>query len=197
MKKLKTWVKVVLGLLIFSLGIVFGWIIKPDQALASEPVVVEKPIYIYEEVPIEIIKEVEIVKEVSAEVQEIQEEPIVEETKEYSDEDFELICAIIRQEGGPEYNSALAVISSAVNRLKSPKWTWCGDTVLEQLTHEGQYCYSLDNYWQRYLGGNVEDTVKQAVSDGLAGITNHNYTCFRGYYVEGGYNIGGNYYFGD
>ena len=122
---------------------------------------------------------------------------IVEETNEYSDEDFELICAIIRQEGGPEYNSALAVISSAVNRLNSPKWAWCGDTVLEQLTHEGQYCYSLDNYWQRYLGGNVEDTVKQAVIDGLSGITNHNYTCFRGYYVEGGYNIGGNYYFGD
>ena len=66
-----------------------------------------------------------------------------------------------------------------------------------QLTAKNQYCYSIDNHWKKYLNGNVPSTVKQAVSDAMRGKTNHPYTSFRGYYVAGALNIGGNYYFGN
>lgn len=115
----------------------------------------------------------------------------------YTEDEMNLIYAIVRQEGGPSYDSALAVISSAINRTNSPKWSYLGSTVLDQLTAPNQYCYSIDSYWKQYLNGNVEDEVKEAVQDGLSGVTSHNWTCFRGYPVDGATNIGGNYYFGD
>ena len=97
------------------------------------------------------------------------------------------------------YEGALAVITSAANRCHSSRWKSYGSTILEQLTAPSQYCYSIDNYWRKYLGGNVPDNVKQAVADGLNGKTNHSYTCFRS--TSGGdptrVNIGGNWYFGD
>ena len=116
----------------------------------------------------------------------------------YTQDELNLIYAVVRQEAGPDYESALAVMSTVIHRLNDYHWSWCGDTVLEQLTHPGQYCYSIDDLWIRYLDGNVEDCVKQAVLDGLAGKTNHSYTCFRGYYVEGAEKIGlDNWYFYD
>lgn len=117
----------------------------------------------------------------------------------HNQEELELIWAIVQQECGSSYEGALAVISSAANRCNSARWGYIGDTIYKQLTAPGQYCYSIDNYWQRWLGGNVNDCVKQAVSDGLNGKTNHGYTCFRS--TNGGdptrVNIGGNWYFGD
>lgn len=110
--------------------------------------------------------------------------------------ELETIWAIVCQEGGSSYESALAVASSAVNRINSSSWSRNGSTIYDQLTAPGQYCYSIDSYWVKYLGGNVPDSVKQAVSDAMNGKTNHPYTCFRGYYVSGGQKIGGNYYFG-
>lgn len=110
--------------------------------------------------------------------------------------ELETIWAIVRQEGGSSYESALAVVSSAVNRTNSSSWKRNGSTIYEQLTAKGQYCYSIDRYWVKYLGGNVPEYVKQAVADAMEGKTNHPYTCFRGYYVSGATQIGGNYYFG-
>lgn len=110
--------------------------------------------------------------------------------------ELETIWAIVRQEGGSSYESALAVASSAVNRANSSRWSSNGSTMYEQLTAPNQYCYSIDNYWVKYLGGNVPDYVKEAVADAMAGKTNHPYTSFRSYYTSGSVNIGGNYYFG-
>ena len=126
-------------------------------------------------------------------------EPVVDvyDIYGYTQDEMNLIYAIVRQEGGPTYESALAVISSAINRTNSDKWAYLGSTVLEQLIAPEQYCYSIDDYWKQYLNGNVEDEVKEAVQDGLSGITSHDWTCFRSYPVEGATNIGGNYYFGD
>lgn len=116
-----------------------------------------------------------------------------------SQSQLETIWAIVMQEAGANYEGALAVMSSAINRVNSPRWSYLGDSVYEQLTAPGQYCYSIDNYWQKYLGGNVPDVVKQAVADGLQGKTNHSYTCFRS--TSGGdssrVNIGGNWFFGN
>ncbi|MCD7957411.1 MAG: NlpC/P60 family protein [Lachnospiraceae bacterium] len=117
---------------------------------------------------------------------------------DYTEEQMEIIWAIVCQEDGGSYAGALAVISTAMNRVDSAQWSHLGSNAYEQLTASGQFCYSIDSYWQRYLGGNVPDYVKQAVSDCLGnGIRNHSHTSFRSYYTEGSEQIGGgNYYFG-
>lgn len=117
---------------------------------------------------------------------------------EYTQDQLELIWAVVHQEAGTGYESNLAVISTAMNRVDSPAWAYCGRNAYEQLTAPGQFCYSIDNYWRQYLGGNVPETTKQAVRDCLAdGKRNHGYTSFRSGYVEGSVQIGenGNYYF--
>lgn len=116
----------------------------------------------------------------------------------HNESELELIWAIVRQEAGDNYESALAVMTSAANRCHSPSWSYRGSTIYAQLTSPGQYCYSIDDNWVKYLNGNVSETIKEAVSDALNGKTNHNYTCFRSY-NGGDYsreNIGGNWYFG-
>jgi len=119
----------------------------------------------------------------------------------YSQSDLELIWAIVAQEDNGSYKGALAVISSAMNRVESPTWNYEGSNALAQLTAPGQYCYSNDTYWQARLGGNVPDYVKQAVNDCLKkGKRNHNYTSFRS--TKGkttgadAVQIGGNWFFG-
>lgn len=119
----------------------------------------------------------------------------------YSQDQLELIWAIVAQEDNGSYEGALAVITSAVNRSESATWGYLGSDAYSQLTAPGQYCYSLDDYWRYWLGGNVPDYVKTAVDDCLVrGIRNHPYTSFRS--TQGkttGNNavqIGGNWYFG-
>ena len=119
----------------------------------------------------------------------------------YSQSDLELIWAIVAQEDNGSYKGALAVISSAMNRVESPTWSYEGSNALAQLAAPGQYCYSNDTYWQARLGGNVPDYVKQAVNDCLKkGKRNHNYTSFRS--TKGkttgadAVQIGGNWFFG-
>ncbi|MCC8047250.1 MAG: NlpC/P60 family protein [Clostridiales bacterium] len=116
----------------------------------------------------------------------------------YTQEQMETIWAIVCQEDGGSYAGALAVISTAMNRVDSAQWSYLGSNAYAQLTASGQFCYSIDSNWKRYLGGNVPDYVKQAVSDCLEnGIRNHSHTSFRSYYTEGSEQIGGgNYYFG-
>ncbi|MCC8106072.1 MAG: NlpC/P60 family protein [Clostridiales bacterium] len=115
----------------------------------------------------------------------------------YTTEQLETIYAIVCQEDGGSYAGALAVISTAMNRVDSARWASYGSNAYEQLTAAGQFCYSIDSKWEKYLGGNVPDYVKQAVSDCLDnGIRNHTYTSFRSYYTEGSVRIGGgNWYF--
>lgn len=119
------------------------------------------------------------------------------DTTNYTTEQLETIYAIVCQEDGGSYAGALAVISTAMNRVDSAKWASYGSNAYEQLTASGQFCYSIDSNWKKYLGGNVPDYVKQAVSDCLDnGIRNHTYTSFRSYYTEGSVRIGGgNWYF--
>ena len=122
----------------------------------------------------------------------------------YTQAQLELIWAIVAQEDNGSYEGSLAVISTAMNRVDSPRWSYCGSNALQQLTAPGQFCYSIDTYWQARLGGNVPDYTKKAVEDCLKrGIRNHPYTCFRSTRgSETGANavqIGanGNWYFGN
>lgn len=113
----------------------------------------------------------------------------------YSDEEFDLLCAITAQECSSSYEGALAVITTACNRAESTKWARNGQDPLSQYKAKNQFCYSIDNYWRRRLNGNYADYVKQAVSDALNGKRNHNYLSFRSAGYASGEYIGGNVYF--
>lgn len=115
---------------------------------------------------------------------------------DYTEEELNLIYAIVQQECATSYDGALAVISCAYNRSLSDKHIWKGADPLSQLTATGQFCYSLDNHWKRYLNGNVYDYVKQAVYNCLyLGKTNHNFLSYRGFEIEGAVEFDGNFYF--
>lgn len=119
----------------------------------------------------------------------------------YSTSDLQLIWAIVAQEDNGSYKGALAVISTAMNRVESPQWSYEGSNALAQLTAPGQFCYSNDHYWEARLGGNVPDYVKQAVNDCLKkGKRNHSHTSFRStkgkVTGDDAVQIGGNWYFG-
>ena len=121
----------------------------------------------------------------------------------YTLEEMNLIYACVQQEDGQSYEGALAVISTVMNRVDSPEWSFCGRNALEQLKAPGQFCYSIDDNWKAWLDGNVQDYVKKAVDDCLKeGIRNHDYTSFRtnqGSHTGGEYipDKKGNYYFNE
>jgi len=95
-------------------------------------------------------------------------------------EELDLICAITAQESSAGYEGALAVISTAINRAKSPTWRKSyGSDPLSQYKGKGQFTYSIDGYYKKRLNGNYSSAVKQAVIDGLNGKTNHNHLSFR------------------
>lgn len=145
----------------------------------------------------------EIIKEKVDKIVEVRTKQVTSRGGAASGSQLEIIWAVVRQEGGSSYESALAVASSAVNRTRSSRWSKYGSTMYDQLTAPGQYCYSIDSHWVKYLGGNVPNYVKQAVADAMEGKTNHPYTSFRSYgsatssQRRSGVTIGGNVYFGN
>ena len=118
----------------------------------------------------------------------------------YSREQLELIWAIVAQEDDKSYEGALAVITTAMNRADI-NYGGHGTDALSQLTADGQFCYSASVsdpiYYQRRLGGNVPEYVKQAVSDCLEhGRRNHSFKNFRSSNRTGTYTqVGSNWYF--
>lgn len=108
----------------------------------------------------------------------------------YSDSEFDLICAITAQESSSGYDGALAVITCACNRAEKND-----SDPLTQYKAKGQFCYSLDSAWKRRLNGNYASYVSQAVTDALNGKRNHSYTSFRSAGYASGEYIGGNVYF--
>ena len=152
---------------------------------------------------VEVLETEEVVSEVTPV---IQEEVIVPEVVEVESEEFNyygltedelnLVYAVVMQEGGPTYESAEYVMSTIINRVNNPdKWSWAGETIIDQITYPQQYCYSLDDYWKQYLNGNVPDTVKNAVKSVIEFGPVHNYDCFRGYYLEDCEQVADNWYF--
>lgn len=129
---------------------------------------------------------------------EIEPEPVIEEYWGMSEDELNLLYAVVMQEGGSPYNSAAAVMSVIVNRVNNQeKWGWAGKTIIDQVRYPQQFCYSLDDYWVKYLGGNVPDSVKQAVHDVLTYGPVNDYDCFRGYPLDGCEQIHDNWYYKD
>ena len=147
----------------------------------------------------EVVYEEPVVEEVTVEEEVVVEEVIEEKEFNYfglTEDELNLVYAVVMQEGGPTYESATAVMSTIVNRVNNPdKWSWAGDTIIEQITYPMQYCYSLDDYWVKYLDGNVPDEVKWAVQSVLEFGPVNDYDCFRGYYLEDCEQIADNWYF--
>jgi hypothetical protein len=118
----------------------------------------------------------------------------------YTQDQLELIWAIVAQEDNGSYEGALAVITSAMNRADE-NYGGFGQNALAQLTAPGQYCFSPSvsdpGYYQARLGGNVPDYVKDAVYDCLVyGDRNHGFLNFRSTNGSGGRTqIGGNWFF--
>lgn len=124
---------------------------------------------------------------------------IINSNNIYSQQELELIWAIVGQECSTGYDGALAVISCAMNRA-TINYGGFGEDVLSQLTAPSQFCYSPDvsapELWQSRLNGNVADFVKQAVNDCLySGVRNHCYLNFRSGQTPGSVCIGDNWYF--
>ncbi len=121
-------------------------------------------------------------------------------TWQYSDSDFDLLCAITRQEAGnataDNYAEALNVISTACNRTEDSEWRRYGSDPLSQYKAPGQYTYSIDGRHAQWLGGNYSDDVVKAVQDALNGVRSHSYCSFRNYPGYGRVQLvsGGNYY---
>jgi len=119
---------------------------------------------------------------------------------DYSQEEMEIIWAVVAQEDNASYEGALAVISCVMNRVDSPAWQSCGSNALQQIKSPSQFCYTIDTHWQARLGGNVPAYVKQAVSDCLErGVRNHSFCSFRStrgsQTGENAVQIGGNWFF--
>lgn len=115
-------------------------------------------------------------------------------------EQMDTLYAVVAQECASSYEGALAVISCILNRCDE-NWGKHGTNPYAQATADGQFCYSIDNNWKKYLNGNAPSQVKQAVDAALNGARNHTYTSFRTDSENArkkhpnGKSIGGNWYF--
>lgn len=106
-------------------------------------------------------------------------------------EEYDLVCAIVEHEAGSTYESALAVMSCVMNRVDAPGY---GSDPVSVLTAPGQFASYLDGYYEQFLGRS-STVVREAVRDCLNGKRSHNYLNFRSYQTTGSEKIGGNWYF--
>lgn len=81
---------------------------------------------------------------------------------------YDIVVAVVQQEGGDNYESALWVASTIVNRTENPKFN--ANTIYDTVIAEGQFEAYGAGHYQKYLG-NTSKTVKKAVSDVLKYLT--------------------------
>jgi hypothetical protein len=99
---------------------------------------------------------------------------------ELSDEDIELLCAIVSAESDKTYDDALAVITTILNRCETDNWIRShGTDPIAQATAPNQFVVYQHGSYKKYMNGNAPETVVQAVKDALAGVRNHKYLSFR------------------
>ena len=99
---------------------------------------------------------------------------------ELSDEDIELLCAIVSAESDKTYDDALAVITTILNRCETDNWIQShGTDPIAQATAPNQFVVYQHGSYKQYMNGNAPETVVQAVKDALAGVRNHKYLSFR------------------
>lgn len=120
---------------------------------------------------------------------------VTEGNKEYSlsDDEFNVVVAVVAGEFDKNLNDALAVVSVILNRCDSEIWSsWAGMSPYSQVTQKGQFeVYFTSNEaisYKMYMPGGSKygsskyEIAKQAVIDGLNGIRNNEYLGFRSWY---------------
>lgn len=119
---------------------------------------------------------------------------VTEGNKEYNltDDEFNVVVAVVAGEYGSNLNDALGVVSVILNRCDSSTWVrWAGDSPYDQVIKKGQFEVYFKGYYLSYMpnGKNYGSTkyqiAKQAVIDGLNGIRNNDYLGFRSWHSTG------------
>ena len=117
---------------------------------------------------------------------------VTEGNKQYdlTDEQFNVVVAVVAGEFGKDLNDALGVVSVILNRCDSDTWSkWAGKTPYTQVTKAGQFEVYFKGYYLSYMPGGKNygsakyEIAKQAVIDGFNGIRNNDYLGFRAWYL--------------
>ena len=113
-------------------------------------------------------------------------------TYDLTDDEFDVVVAVVAGEFDKNFDDALAVVSVILNRCDSPKWnTWAGNSPYLQVIRKGQFEVYFAGYYLAYMpggsqyGGTKYNIARQALIDGLNGIRNNNYLGFRAWFVTG------------
>lgn len=116
---------------------------------------------------------------------------VTEGNKEYSltDEEFNVVVAVVAGEFGQSLDDALGVVSVILNRCDSETWAkWAGASPYTQVIKKGQFEVYQKGYYLPYMpdgskyGSTKYEIAKQAVIDGLNGIRNNEYLGFRSWW---------------
>ena len=119
---------------------------------------------------------------------------VTEGNKNYdlSEDEFNVVVAVVAGEFGSDLNDALGVVSVILNRCDSSTWVnWAGNTPYKQVIKGGQFEVYFKGYYKSYMpggknyGGSKYQVAKQAVIDGFNGIRNNDYLGFRSWYSTG------------
>ena len=119
---------------------------------------------------------------------------VTEGNKNYdlSEDEFNVVVAVVAGEFGSDLNDALGVVSVILNRCDSATWVnWAGNTPYKQVIKSGQFEVYFKGYYKSYMpggkhyGGSKYQVAKQAVIDGFNGIRNNNYLGFRSWHSTG------------
>ena len=119
---------------------------------------------------------------------------VTEGNKNYdlSEDEFNVVVAVVAGEFGSDLNDALGVVSVILNRCDSSTWmNWAGNTPYKQVIKSGQFEVYFKGYYKSYMpggkhyGGSKYQIAKQAVIDGFNGIRNNNYLGFRSWHSTG------------
>ena len=118
---------------------------------------------------------------------------VTEGNKQYSlsDEEFDVVVAVVAGEFDKNLDDALGVVSVILNRCDSDKWRrWAGDNPYQQVIRKGQFEVYYAGMYLKYMPGGSHygtekyNVAKQAVIDGLNGIRNNGYLGFRAWWVS-------------
>ena len=119
---------------------------------------------------------------------------VTEGNKNYdlSEDEFNVVVAVVAGEFGSDLNDALGVVSVILNRCDSSTWVnWAGNTPYKQVIKGGQFEVYFKGYYKSYMpggkhyGGSKYQVAKQAVIDGFNGIRYNNYLGFRSWHSTG------------
>lgn len=96
-------------------------------------------------------------------------------------QDKELLMAIVAAEANKSSkDDCLAVVSVILNRCENSRWVAShGSNPISQATAPNQFVVYQNGTYKKYLNGNVNDNVKNAVEDALNGLRNCEYLSFR------------------